>query len=126
MNIIEMIDLVNNNRKEEVKHSILPEAAVMILCEAAVQYKAQLNGPLFKVGDWVTPLKSSSMIGPGRPHIVVEVRNTEADFNHGDPDSTSFGCRRDIRVLSISGHIAGVILAHWVESTSFEPWPADE
>lgn len=78
----------------------------------------------FKVGDFVTPKKSSNIKDAGEPHIVVETREAEPDFTQSDrvvPGCNVFGARWELRIADYSGTEA---VCHWVECWQIEPFKA--
>lgn len=95
---------------------ILPEAAIERLREYAQRYRTPCP---FEPGDLVTPRKDAPIRGAGQPHIVLEVRRDADLCFAGEPGTTGFGMRFEMRVAILCGdHIA----AHWVEHHGFRAY----
>ena len=135
MNMRELLGAMEHHEEE---NNGLPEAQIMELEQFYDRYQ---QGCPFEPGDLVMPRKNSNVVGHGKPHKVLEVREGEWVFlgadekgehgARGKPDpiwtnetsSTDFGRRVDMRVATIR---RGHVVTHWVESVDFEPYRAVE
>lgn len=102
--------------------TILPEAAVMTLKEAQERYAEMRKSPRFAVGDFVTPIRSSMIIGHGAPHIVVDVRVGDLILM-GNTNAIALLSRHDICLEWIGSE--GRVARGWFESCDFELWTSD-
>lgn len=74
----------------------------------------------FGPGDLVTPRDGVNFKGAGDPHIVLEVRaDAEPQFSIGEPNSSGFGHRLNIRVACMHGEI---LTPFWMESWVLDKW----
>ena len=124
MGLAEMLAMAARDHDGKDTPRILPQAAIMRMRETADHYAEMLKGPRFKIGDIVTPRADANMKGDGDPHLVLETRRAEPDFGVGGEGSCAFGCRYDMRVLSVPDNEN--VVAHWVESYTFELWTGDD
>jgi hypothetical protein len=81
----------------------------------------------YKPGDLVTAPPTSTLNGVGEPHVVLETRVAEPDYDSSEsgPSSSSFGRRADVRVAClVRGKRTGSwhTVAHWCESYEFIPY----
>lgn len=98
------------------------EIQIERLREAAEPYTdAKDNGPRFRVGDLVQPMKQFGIKGCGAPHIVVEVlKGAQPLFSSDNPSSLHNGNRLDMRVLVMLDN--DTIVPFWVESWQYEAY----
>ena len=118
MNFAEMLAHASARLKGD-KPQILPEAAVARIKEHATRYAEMMNGPRFKVGDWVTPISDSCLKAAGTPQLVVEIRTHGLPFCDQPAASVVFGAHNDTRVLRMKD---GDVAPFWVESFMLEAW----
>lgn len=95
----------------------LPEAQVATLKEVFARYTTACP---YKAGDLVTPRAGTATVNVGTPHIVLETRKTEPDFDSAEFGSNKYGARIDMRVAGLNG--CGDLCMWWVESVNFEPY----
>ena len=107
-------------QNDEETPKLDPEVELMRLREAAERHLQADAGPRFRVGDVVTPSSDSNVRGSGRPHIVIAVNLLAThNFDYGDRNTPSFGCRNDMRIICLS---QDRIVPFWVESAEFVSW----
>jgi len=96
------------------------EAAVMTLREHLPGYE---KCP-YKVGDIVTPRKTSNTRGRGEPHLVVEVFDPPVRLTNitdtSDATSQNYLFKADMRVLCIRGN--KYVIAYAGEAWNYEPY----
>jgi hypothetical protein len=122
LNPMEMLaQIYAQHETADEAQKIDPRAAIMRLKKTAARHLEADKGPRFKVGAVVTPTADASLKGAGEPHVVVAVKKTEHNFSMGEPGSSAYGPRYDMRVVCF---IPEGIAAYWVESAEFVPWQA--
>lgn len=120
--VIGPLDIDSMFGKPEAKPMQRPlaEAQIMELRHAARNY----GRCPYKVGDLVAPRGNSLYRGEGEPHLVLEViSEPKVEAGEGDPSSSYYGSRLDMRVLMMD-EINGKFCTapFWVESWYFEPY----
>jgi hypothetical protein len=114
--LMELMQAAGEYAEEE--ETILPEAAIARLREAADRYNA-INP--FEVGDIITPRADAPVIGTGQPHLVVKVSKA-GDFvadRQKEAGTWEAATRFDTICLCI---MHGVIVSFAVSSWLMEPW----
>jgi len=102
-------DFLSRQRKSE--SSILPEAKIARLKEAAARFTD--DNP-FKVGDVVTIRQDAPMKGEGEPHLVIESGSTNLGTAVPDEGNWTDGGIRNVRVLMLKDDlIMPYVLPHW-------------
>lgn len=96
------------------------EVRLMELHSALDRYSAPCP---FKVGDYVTPLKSSHLKHAGKPHVVIEVLKEPIRHWTGDSSMPEFGGKFDMRVVAYNDIHS--IISWTSESWLFQKWTPD-
>lgn len=114
-------DLLGEQREQPKK--ISHDGQIARIQEAAERFKS--NAVPFKVGDLVTPRKDGLIREDfvGDPRLVIDVRpDADYDFSVGEPGGPDFGCRYNVRTLSLQfDHV----IAHWCDAAYLEPYQGD-
>lgn len=117
----EILAALAANNKNNNRATILPEARIARIKEAADRFRPNSVLP-FKTGDWVTPRKDSHYVGHGDPMLVIEtIPDAEPKFT-GSKSDPNFGMRPNLRILRMA---EDHIVAFWVEAAYYEAYTGD-
>lgn len=113
-----LTEIANADKKRKALSLPIPAAQIATLNEVKDRYVA---GNPYRVGDIVTPRKSSSYNGRGTPHMIIEVSETPIRNIEGSVSSSAFGSRLDVRVIRVDDEH---VVPFWMESFQLELWEA--
>ena len=89
------------------------EAQIM---ELAAHFARHQREP-FKPGEFITPSENSGYENIGEPHVVLQVRRSEPNFDQGHPGRADFGCVMDLEMAVVDS--SGAVVSYWVDSRHF-------
>lgn len=93
--------------------------------ELAAAHQRMSAGCPFAVGELVTPLASSPLVGAGDPFLVVEV--FDPPIRVEDQSSVRLGQQIDLRLLLVHGTLDSFgVVSIMAESWCFQRWVAGQ